>query len=479
MAVPAGQVVRKEELRMQSYMYSIFSAVAIVIHLTINFDLLMGRGETGVRGSRYRGFLWGVLFYYVADASWGLFAGLGLLVPWYVDTILFFLSLPVFALAWCRFLVVYLGLGKSAARMLLGIGYALVAASVAALAANFHDGCVFCFDGCGKYHCGWMRDPLFHLLIAYNALMAEFAFMKAIRSDGPARSRNMMVFLHCLTVTIALWLQVLWPLTPFTALGCLIGNCFLHIFVVRDEQSARHAEELERALEQTRAADKARSLFFSIVSHDIRTPLNAILGYSELLQRGMESDAERDEALKAIRASGTTLLQLVNDVLDMAKMDAGRMPLHPGPVRIDRLADEVLATFRLAASGKGVELVNRVDAAQAVMLDGHRVRQVLFNLVGNAVKFTARGSVTVAASYDGTRLRVSVADTGCGIPREMQSRIFDPFVQVNDPNHSTYKAIGTGLGLSICRRLVGMMGGTISVESEPGRGSTFLVELPG
>lgn len=163
-------------------------------------------------------------------------------------------------------------------------------------------------------------------------------------------------------------------------------------------------------------------MFFGIVNHDIRTPLNAILGYAELLRGGVGSQAEMYEALDSIRASGTTLLQLVNDVLDLEKMDVGKMTLCPEPMRLSRLVDDVFASFRLAASEKGIELVDRVADVPVVLLDEHRFRQILFNLIGNAVKFTSRGFVTVSASYTGTKLEVSVSDTGCGIPPDMLGR---------------------------------------------------------
>ena len=463
---------------MQGYTYSIFSIVAIVIHLIINFDLLTGRKEVSVRGARYRGFLLGILAYYVTDAAWGILAGLGWTKALYVATVFFFLGLVVFALMWCRFVVVYLDFGKWPARLLTGSGYALLITNIALLAANICNHCVFYFDEQGKYLLGSQRDLLFFLLIAFNVLISAAAFVKALRSQDSVRSRNMMVVVHCITMTLSITLQVIWPLTPFTALGCLIGNCFLHVFVVKDEQSAKHMAKLEKALERARMAEKARSMFFSIVSHDIRTPLNAILGYAELLQSANSTQAEREEALHSIRASGTTLLQLVNDVLDLAKMDAGRVTIHLEPVCLSRLTDEVFASFRLAASEKSLKLVNRTDEVPVVMLDGHRFRQILFNLVGNAVKFTSHGAVAVRASCNGPDLTVSVSDTGCGIPADMLTHILDPFVQVQDPSHAADRAVGTGLGLSICKSLVETMGGKLIIESDLGKGSTFTVFIP-
>jgi signal transduction histidine kinase len=464
---------------MQGYSYSTFSLVAIAIHLIINFNLITGRWGITAHGSRYRGFLLGILAYYVADGAWGVFAGLGWRGALYADTVLFFLSLVAFVLLWSRFAVAYLEIGGRPAQVIAWSGWALVAFNVATLLANPFTGCVFRIDAGGVYRTGWARDPAFYLLVAFMLLIAGIVYAKALGSREAVRRRSMMVAMFCILQAASNLLQVIWPLTPFTALGCLVGCCFLQVFLVADDQTARHMAELEKALVRARAAEKARSMFFSIVSHDIRTPLNAILGYTELLQVGLWNQAERETALESIRASGTTLLELVNDVLDLAKMDAGRMTLQPTPVRLDKLAGEVFASFRMAAEGKGIALVNRTAGVPPVLLDEHRFRQILFNLVGNAVKFTSSGSVTVAAVRTGTTLEVSVADTGCGIPRDMLGSILDPFVQVQDPTHSADRAGGTGLGLSICRRLVEMMGGELLVDSEPGKGSTFTARIPG
>ena len=477
---------------MQDYIYSAAAFSAMVIHLIINSDLLKGRAMSNVRGLReYRVFLASIFAYYITDAGWGVFSGLGWTKVLYVDTMLYYLAISISVLAWCQFAIAYLDISGWKARIFSWLGYSLLALYVVLLTVNVFNDCLFHFDEQGGYIPGPMRYFLFHLLVVLNVLMAAFVLVKALGSYGSVRRRYIVAFLFCLTMAVAIVFQIIWPLWPYYALGCLIGNCFFHVFVIEDErdelrrvviereQAAKHAAELKKALERARAAEKARSMFFSIVSHDIRTPLNAILGYSELLQSGGQNPAERDEALESIRASGTTLLQLVNDVLDLAKMDSGKMVLLSEPVQLTRLTDEVFASFRLAASGKGIELVNRTAGVPTVLLDEHRFRQILFNLVGNAVKFTARGSVTVAASYVGTNLEVSVSDTGCGIAPDMLARILDPFVQVLDPSHSADRVGGTGLGLSICRSLVEVMGGELAVESEPGKGSTFRTRIPG
>jgi signal transduction histidine kinase len=464
---------------MQGYSYSVFSLAAIAIHLLINFKLLAGLGVRTERGKRYRDFLLAVLVYYVADGAWGLFAGLGWNRFLYADTILYFLSLAAFILVWCRFVAVYLGFGTWPKRILAWAGCAILVANVALLAANVSTEWVFGFDEDGKYLTGFMRDPLIGLLVNFTVLTAVFALAKVLGGRDADRRRAVMVLLFCVTVAAAIVLQILWPLTPYTSLGCLICSCFFNVFVVQDEQATKHTAELEGALARVREAEKARSMFFSIVSHDIRTPLNAILGYSELILKGLGTQAEKADALKSIHANGSVLLKLVEDVLDLSKMDSGKLVLRVEPMQLSRVTDEVFATVRLAAAAKGVALVNRTADVPTVLLDTHRFRQVLFNLVGNAVKFTERGSVTVSATYAGKTLEIAVADTGCGIPPDVLPRIFDPFVQAQDPTHTADRTGGTGLGLSISKSLVEVMGGEISVKTELGKGSTFTVRIPG
>ena len=477
---------------MQDYIYSVIAFVAMVIHLIINYHH-SDQAVVSARGSReYRVFLNAIFAYYIVDAGWGVFAGLGWTKVLYADTMLYYIAIAMSVLTSCRYFSVYLDLRKWKARMLVWFGYALLSMYVVLLAANVRNGCLFIFDEQGSYAAGPLRTLLFYPLAALSMLMAIVAFVKSCRSHNySVRRQNIVAFLFCFTMAVAIVLQILWPLWPYYALGCLIGNCFFHVFAIEDErdelrkavvereQTAKHAAELEKALVRARAAEKSRSTFFSIVSHDIRTPLNAILGYAELLQFGVNSQAEKDEALNSIRASGTTLLQLVNDVLDLAKLDAGKMTLHLEPVRLSQLTDDVFSSFRLVADKKGIELVNKTADVPKVLLDGHRVRQILFNLIGNAVKFTERGSITVSASYARKNLEVSVSDTGCGIPSNMLATILDPFVQVDDPSHSADRPSGTGLGLSICRNMVEMMGGELSVESELGKGSTFRAVIPG
>ena len=236
--------------------------------------------------------------------------------------------------------------------------------------------------------------------------------------------------------------------------------------------------QLRKERNRAVAAEREKTSFFSMVSHDIRTPLNSIIGFSELLKAGIADPVERKSALDAISTSGQMLLDLVNDVLDLSKLDAGKVVLKPEMTDFHELASEVLHTFDISISGGDVKLVEKIDPLPLLFIDPQRIRQILFNLIGNAVKFTEHGSVTLAVSFDRRvtdgQLAISVADTGCGIAPEELDNILKPFVQAD----LTRTSHGSGLGLPICCQLAARMGGKLTVDSTPGQGSTFTVTFP-
>ena len=236
----------------------------------------------------------------------------------------------------------------------------------------------------------------------------------------------------------------------------------------------------EQELEQEKA--RSKSLFFSSVSHDIRTPLNAILGFSEMIRSGDLAEDERKRAIDSILVSGKTLLGLVNDILDLSKLESGKMEIVPEPTDCPRMLREVVDAFRVSGNKPGVELRCRFGDMPMLKADPQRLRQIAFNLVGNAVKFTEKGYVELRAFYerekgaDGGTFRLEVEDTGCGISEEDLKRIGTDYVQFGS---KTSKRGGTGLGLAICRQLTASMEGEFDVESTLGRGSTFTITLPG
>jgi len=249
--------------------------------------------------------------------------------------------------------------------------------------------------------------------------------------------------------------------------------------LLRDISHRRQAERaLALAAAEANAANQAKSAFLAAMSHEIRTPLNGVLGMAQAMAMEDDLPPHQRERLMVIRESGESLLAILNDLLDLSKIEAGKLELEEAEFDIQELTRGAHATFAAVAAAKGLDFrVSVSGAAEGVYLgDPLRLRQILHNLISNALKFTEEGSVEVGVSRRGRDLRIVVKDTGIGIPAGKAAQLFRKFEQ-GDAS-TTRRFGGTGLGLAICRDLAEMMGGSIEVESAPGKGAAFTVRLP-
>lgn len=254
--------------------------------------------------------------------------------------------------------------------------------------------------------------------------------------------------------------------------------CLLAVQLIHISRTGREVELLSRrnarSAKEAQSANAAKSAFLATMSHEIRTPLNGIIGMTELL-RGSRLEPEQLYQIETIRHSGDMLLDVINDILDFSKLEAGAVRFEPQRVPLSEVIVPVERMMRVRAETLGLELLFNYPRVSA-LIDANRLRQVLINLVGNALKFTPSGSVVVTVDLDGTNLKFNVRDTGPGISEQDRKKLFREFSQVDSSNTRSFG--GTGLGLAICRRLVEVMSGTIGVDSTVGVGSNFWFAIP-
>lgn len=267
--------------------------------------------------------------------------------------------------------------------------------------------------------------------------------------------------------------------SPITGAKGRVGG----VLISMDDVTLLEEKEvlLRESMLAAEEANQAKSAFLSNMSHEIRTPMTAILGFTEVLKRGLNlSGEERSKHLMTISNSGQHLLELINDVLDLSKVESGAMEVENIETSVANMAHEVVKVLRVKAEEKKIELsmIIESDLPEYILSDPSRLRQVMTNLLGNAIKFTEKGGVTLSLSHDeySERISIAVSDTGIGMNEAQAATIFDAFVQAD--TSITRRFGGTGLGLSISRKLVEALGGDIHVNSQPGKGSTFLVLLP-
>jgi signal transduction histidine kinase len=258
------------------------------------------------------------------------------------------------------------------------------------------------------------------------------------------------------------------------------GEVIAILSIVRDIRERKNFEQqLIEAKQKAEESDRLKSAFLANMSHEIRTPMNGIVGFSNILKRQELSKTKRDRFINIINNSAEQLLNIINDIIDISKLETGQQKILQEEFELNEMLKETHTLFRSQAKEKDLKLIlhQGLPSDQSrIQTDKTKLQQILHNLIGNALKFTQRGRVEFGYEKDTTQLHFYVRDTGKGIPEEMHGKIFERFMQVYD--QESVALGGTGLGLSICKGLVELLGGSIDVQSEPGAGTMFQFDIP-
>ena len=484
--------------------YSIIGILAAIILVITNRDVFLTRKDA-IAGTRhtYCWFLMAVLSYYVTDALWGVFDEYRMTKIQFADTTLYFVAMAAAVLLWTQYVVDYLERGNIFDKILRYTGWAFFVFEIIVITLNIFHPVMFWFDENGVYHAESIRHVTLAIQILMFLLTSAYTLHVTFRTEGKMRRRNLTIGLFGIAMIVLIAFQIIYPLWPFYAMGYMVGTCLLHTFVVEDEKEeyrrkleksllreqaqkdelAESKKALVTALAEAERANKAKTVFLSNMSHEIRTPMNAIIGLNTIAASDPTASSEVKKHLEKIGVSARHLLEIINDILDMSRIESGRMALRNEPFTFSRAIDQVNSIIGGQCKDKGLAykctLSGQFD--ECYIGDAMKLKQILINILGNAVKFTPEGgSVNFEVAEDSRSdgkvvLKFVASDTGIGISKEFLPHIFDTFSQENSSAAGSYGS--TGLGMAITKSIVELMNGTISVESEKGKGTTFTVTV--
>ena len=485
--------------------YSIIGILAGIILVITNRDVLWltGSSKTAQILRKYRSFLLAVLAYYITDALWGILDAHRLTYVQFIDTTLYFAAMAVLVLLWTRYVIAYLEGNTTLDTMLWYGGWAFFVFELIVIVSNLFFPVMFWFDESGVYHTAVLRHATLYVQILMFLLTSLYTFGITLKTRGKVWRRNLAIGLFGTAMIALIVFQILYPLWPFYAMGCMVGTCLLHSFVVEDEKEeyrneledalrrehgqkeelARNREELQTALAAAEYANRAKTTFLSNMSHEIRTPMNAIIGLNNIAANDPTVSEKVKGYLEKIGTAAQHLLEIINDILDMSRINSGHMVIKNEVFSFNLALEQVNNIFCEQCRKKGLTYecrkTGKID--DYYIGDVVRLKQVMINILGNAVKFTPPGGTVSLVVEEGPRadgkavLKLVFRDTGIGMSKDFLPHIFDAFSQEDSSAANPYGS--TGLGMPITKSILELMKGSIDVTSEKGKGTTFEVTV--
>ena len=336
--------------------YSIIGILATVVLLINNRDVLWGKGDNSDLPT-YRAYchlLYGILAYLITDMLWGILEAQHLITLVYTDTVIHFIAMATAVMLWTRYVIVYLGSRQGFGRILYCSGIMFLFFEAIIVIVNFFTPILFLFDEAGEYHAGIARYIMLCIQIILFLLTSLYALINTSKTSGTERRRHLTIGLFGSAITAFICVQLFYPLLPFYAMGYLLGTCLLHSFVVEDEKD-EYREALKSALNKANEASKAKSAFLSNMSHEIRTPMNAIIGINRIALDDPSTNDKTREYLQKIGASAEHLLEIINDILDMSRIESGKLTLKEESFMLSAEINQINAIIGGQCSDKGLD----------------------------------------------------------------------------------------------------------------------------
>ena len=485
--------------------YSIIGILATVLLLITNRELFWNRENKALTETQrdYRRFLLGALAYLVTDMLWGIMESYKLTPILYADTAVHFIAMAAAVMLWTRYVISYLGQKNAFGTFLSWAGQLFLCFEAVVVILNFFRPVLFWFDAAGTYYAGAARYVTLAIQILLFLLTSVYTLWITAKTEGAVRHRHLTIGLFGIAMGLCIAVQVFYPLLPFYAMGYMLGTCLLHSFVTEDEKEeyrrsleeavarekiqkaelAESREALQDALASAEHANRAKTAFLSNMSHEIRTPMNAIIGLNNIAMNDPTASDKVKEYLEKIGASAQHLLGIINDILDMSRIESGRMTVKQEEFSFSKGLEQVNTMISGQCRDKGLRYDCRITGRvnDYYIGDIMKLKQVLINILGNAVKFTPEGGAVRLVIEEGPHfdrkatLKFVISDTGIGMSKEYLPHIFEAFSQEDASSTSRYGS--TGLGMPITKSIVELMNGHIEVQSEKGKGSVFTVTV--
>lgn len=469
--------------------YSIVGIIAIIISYIVNRRVLLSKHER-IEDIEYKRFLIAVSGFFVIDTAWGLIEGTGATGLLYADTVAYYVAMALSVVFCCRYVIEYLQLNNLFGRIVKIFGTTFFVIELVALVVNVFYPIIFWFDFSGQYQAGIFRHVALIVQILLFALTSGMSYYAVMTTTGVRSDRNRAICAFSFIMTVAITVQTLYPLLPIYSIGVMLGTLVIHVFIQEEElhEKMQYIEGLNQKLtlaaEQADAANAAKTAFLFNMSHDIRTPMNAIMGFTALLRKHLGDTEKSIDYLNKIEGSSNVLLSIINNVLEMARIEKGHVVIDETAWNADQFNDSLYSVFFEVMRQKGIEFTREIHVQNSyVMCDSTKLREVFYNILSNAYKYTNPGGKVhmlleeVPSDREGFALyRTTITDTGIGMSEEFLPHIFEEFSREKNSTQNTIE--GTGLGMPIVKRLVDLMGGSIEVKSRKGVGTTFVVTLP-